>query len=176
MNYFKDCICIEDVKETYRKLCFQYHPDVSEDPNANEIMKAINNQYDKAFNEFKNIFKNSKGEIYTDQKTVSETPEEFREIMSKLIHMKGVDIELIGRWIWLTGNTKEYKNQIHNLGFKWAHNKKAWYWHRPEDAVISKGKKTLEEIRQTFGSVKVEKNKNVASLIAQKDNDTTETE
>lgn len=174
MDYFKDCICIEEVKETYRKLCFNYHPDISKEKNANEIMKEINSQYDKAFNKFKNIFKNKEGETYQDKKAVSETPEEFRNIMSILVDIKGIKIELIGRWIWITGNTKECKEQLKKLKFRWCKNKKAWSWHRPEDNTCSKGKTTLDEIRIKYGSIEVEEGKKrTAQLFAPVDGKTT---
>lgn len=170
MNYFKECVCIEEVKETYRKLCFKYHPDVSKEKNANEIMKEINLQYDKAFSKNKNIFKNKDGKTYTDKKTVSEAPEEFRNIMSKLIRIKGIKIELIGRWIWVTGNTKEFKDQLKKLNFRWCARKMAWSWHRPEDYTHSRGKATLNEIRMKYGSVKVtEDKKSSVFLLEQED-------
>ena len=93
MNYFKDCQCIEDVKTLYKKLCFKFHPDVSTEPNASEIMKEINSQYDKAFKRLKNVFRNKEGKIYEDSKPVSEAPENFRNIISKLIVLDGLKIE-----------------------------------------------------------------------------------
>lgn len=39
MEYFKNCDCIEELKKQYRELCFKYHPDISKETNANEIMK-----------------------------------------------------------------------------------------------------------------------------------------
>lgn len=156
MNFFKDCCCIEELKETYKKLCFKFHPDVSHEENAGEIMKQINCEYDEMFSKLKNIFKNSSGKVYEDKKSVSESPEEFRNIMSILINMKGITIELIGRWIWITGNTMEHKEQLKELNFRWCKIKKAWSWHRAEDCTHSKGKTTLDEIRAKFGSIKVE--------------------
>ncbi len=159
MEFFNNCSCIEELKETYRELCFKYHPDVSKEENAVETMKQINTQYDEIFKQLKNVFKNSKGEVYKDKKPVSETPEEFRNIMSMLVNMEGIIVELIGRWIWITGNTKSYKKELTKLKFRWCKNKKAWSWHRPEDHTRSQGKTTLNEIRTKYGSVKVEKDK-----------------
>ena len=34
-----------DIKKAYRKLVRQYHPDVSDDPNADAKMGEINNAY-----------------------------------------------------------------------------------------------------------------------------------
>lgn len=36
----------EDIKKAYRKLARKYHPDVSKEPNAEEMMQAINVAYD----------------------------------------------------------------------------------------------------------------------------------
>ena len=154
MNYFKDCQCIEDVKTLYKKLCFKFHPDVSTEPNASEIMKEINSQYDKAFKRLKNVFRNKEGKIYEDSKPVSEAPENFRNIISKLIVLDGLKIELIGRWIWVSGNTKEHKEvlkSLKSLKFRWCKNKGEWSWHRLEDNTVSKGKYTLNEIRDKYG-------------------------
>lgn len=36
---------------------------------------------------------------------------------------------------------------------KWSSNKKMWYWHHAEDgAHWSRGKKTMNQIRQKYGS------------------------
>ncbi len=109
MEYFKNCDCIEELKKQYRELCFKYHPDISKEANANEIMKKVNSEYDRLFDKLKNVFKNQKGKIYTDSNPVSETPEEFRNIINVLIGLEGVEIELMGRWIWVSGNTKPHK-------------------------------------------------------------------
>ena len=159
MNYFKDCQCIEDVKTLYKKLCFKFHPDVSTEPNACEIMKEVNKQYDEAFKRLKNVFRNKEGEIYEDSKPVSEAPEDFRNIISKLIILDGLKIELIGRWIWVSGNTKEHKETLKSLKFRWCKNKGAWSWHRSEDSTVSKGGYTLNEIRDKYGFTVYENSK-----------------
>lgn len=45
MKYFKPGLSIEELKREYKSLAKKYHPDVSNDPNANEIFKAINEEY-----------------------------------------------------------------------------------------------------------------------------------
>jgi hypothetical protein len=40
---------------------------------------------------------------------------------------EGIEIDIIGSWIWLKGNTYNVKEQIKELGFKWSKNNKAWY-------------------------------------------------
>ena len=45
MKYFKPGLSIEELKREYKSLAKKYHPDVSNDPNADEIFKAINEEY-----------------------------------------------------------------------------------------------------------------------------------
>lgn len=157
MKYFKNCDCIEELKKQYRELCFKYHLDISKEANANETMKKINSEYDRLFDKLKNVFKNQKGKIYTDSKPVSETPEEFRNIINALISLEGIEIELMGRWIWVRGNTKPHKQKLKELKFRWCKKKIAWSWHRTEDSTILKGNYTLNEIREKYGSTTYKK-------------------
>ncbi len=157
MKYFKNCDCIEELKKQYRTLCFKYHPDINKSPDAVKTMQEINNEYDELFKKLKNVFKNQKGKIYTDEKPVSETPEEFRNIINALISLEGIEIELMGRWIWVSGNTKPHKEKLKELNFRWCKKKVAWSWHRAEDSTVSKGKYTLNEIREKYGSTTYKK-------------------
>lgn len=152
LKWFKECQCIEDVKKLYKKLCKQYHPDLNKD-DTTEIMKQINSQYETAFNRFKNIHESTddKTKTYTASKETSETAAEFMVIINKLIVLDGVQIDLINRWIWLSGNTYPYKDTIKSLGFKWCSNKKMWAWHKAEDATHSRSKMTIDEIKNKYG-------------------------
>lgn len=72
-------------------------------------------------------------------------------IINALIKCDGLEIDLVGRWIWLTGNTFSYKDIIKGLGFKWANKKKAWYWHKPEDISHNRKEMSLDEIKALHG-------------------------
>lgn len=159
MKYFKNCDCIEELKKQYQTLCFKYHPDINKSSDAVKIMQEINNEYDELFNKLKNVFKNQKGKIYTDAKPVSETAEEFKNIINTLISLEGIEIELMGRWIWVSGETKPHKEQLKELNFRWCKKKGAWSWHRAEDSTVSRGDYTLNEIREKYGSTTYKKSK-----------------
>ncbi|MCM1230147.1 MAG: DnaJ domain-containing protein [Ruminococcus flavefaciens] len=49
MEWFKPGLDRDQLKKEYRKLCKQYHPDVSDDPQASEKMQEINYQFDEYF-------------------------------------------------------------------------------------------------------------------------------
>jgi hypothetical protein len=66
--------------------------------------------------------------------------------------MDGVIIEIIGCFIWLTGNTKTYKNRLKELKFQWHSKKTAWYL-KPEDyKKRSRKDYALDEIRAMYGT------------------------
>ena len=154
-KWFKGLKNIEDIKATYKELCRKYHPDFSKSDTL-EDMKSINNEYDEVFNTYKNIHKSMNesedtDNTYTSKHSTSEMPEQFRDIISNLINLEGLEIDLVGTWIWLQGNTYQHKDIIKSLGFKWAGQKKAWYWHSEDEKSHSRKKMTLEEIKNLHG-------------------------
>ncbi|MGN1456949.1 MAG: molecular chaperone DnaJ [Acutalibacteraceae bacterium] len=148
LKFFKDCKNLEDVKKTYRKLCFKYHPDIYKDDNG-ETMKAINNEYEIAFKMFKD--KHETKNTNSEPQNATETPEMFKDIINGLINCDGVQIDIVGSWVWLTGNTYAHKDTIKGLGFKWASKKKAWYWHSENDGCGRHSKMTLDQIKDKYG-------------------------
>lgn len=150
MKYFNNCKTIEDVKKTYRKLCFEFHPDIYKGDNG-ETMKAINKEYEIAFKLFKDKHATNNAETEKDSENTFETPEMFKDIINGLVNCEGVQIDIVGSWVWLTGNTYAYKDIIKGLGFKWANKKKAWYWHSDNDKCHRRSKMTLDEIKDKYG-------------------------
>ena len=124
MKYFSECKTIEDVKSTYRKLAMKLHPDCGGSAQAFTEMSA---EYKVAFERFKNVFRNKDGETYEKENT--ENPEMFKDIIDKIIHFEDVKIEIIGTWIWVSGNTRPYADELKSLNFHWCRNKVAWSFH-----------------------------------------------
>lgn len=150
MKYFKNINSIEELKKLYRKLCQLNHPDNGGNV---EIMAKINNEYAELFNELKKSH-NRKAEADESGKTrpINECPEEFINIISRLVSLKGLTVELCGSWIWISGETKTHKDILKSIGCKWASKKKMWYWRSEKDAIRSKGAKSMEYIRSKYGS------------------------
>lgn len=152
MKWFKTAHSIEEVKRIYRQLCKEYHPDIH-GAATEETMKQINAEYERAFNHFKNIHESAEDstKTYTSSKETTETAAEFMVIINKLVVLEGVNVELIGRWIWLSGNTFPHKDVIKSLGFKWCSNKRMWSYHKAEDASHNRKKMTIDEIKDLYG-------------------------
>ena len=147
MRWFNNIKSIEELKKQYKNLAIKHHPDRGGDL---KNMQAINVEYDILFKKLKDIHQTSDGQTY--EKETKETPEEFRNIINKIISIDDIMIEIIGSWVWVTGNTFPHKETLKNLKFRYSKSKKAWYFH--DDGYTKIGKKTftLDEIRSLYGS------------------------
>lgn len=137
----------EALKSAYRTACKKYHPDVN--PDGLELMKLINAAY-----EFlkKNMSRWSFHQVNDD----IPIDEILQEILSKIRHIPGIDLEICGTWLWVSGNTKPYKELFKEAGLRWAPKKFRWYW-RPEGyRKRTRHVFDMDEIRATFGSQELE--------------------
>lgn len=167
MKYFKDIKNLDELRKQYKTLLKRFHPDNV--GGSEEITKAVNTEYEALFKKLKNHFEaNAKGvdkESQSFKKYDFAEDEKLREVLRMIIHLADIEIEICGQWIWVGGNTYPHKDYLRNLKFKFAGNKKRWYWH--SEAFRKKGKKPLsmEEIRNLYGKsdIKKEEEKYIAT-------------
>lgn len=165
-KFFENINTLEDLRKQYKELLKQHHPD---NGGNLEIMQAVNAEYDKLFK----ILKNQHESNYSSDSDTANTnynnmkydfaeDEKLREMLNRIIHFTGIDIELVGAWVWVSGNTYACKKKLKELGFRWASQKKMWYWH--SEAFRKKSRKTLsmDDIRSYYGSTEV---KNVNKMV-----------
>lgn len=144
-NYFENVTTLEELKREYRHWAVKLHPD-----NGGNLknMQELNAQYDVMFAKVKDKHKTKEGKEYT--KATTEAPSYFKDIIDKLIKLN-VTIEIIGSFIWVSGNTKAVKEDLKALGFKWHTQKVCWYLSPPDYVKKSKTKYTMDEVRNMFG-------------------------
>lgn len=156
MRYFNDCKTAEEVKSRFFKLAKELHPDNGGDAEEFKNMMA---EYKVAFDRLKNVHATKEGQTYTKtgEQATTETPEEFADIINKVIFFDGVTVEIVGSWVWLTGNTMAYKDEIKAAGFWWSRNKKAWYYNGDTKKTHRRGRYTMEQLRNKWGAETVKK-------------------
>ena len=102
-TYFSNPQTLEELKKQYRELAFKHHPDRG---GTDEAMKAVNREYDELFPKLKDIHSTKDGETYTAHQKNTESREHFKDLIAVLMNMEDVTIEIIGCFVWVTGNTK----------------------------------------------------------------------
>lgn len=108
---------------------------------------------DLEYNIVKCSFTNSEGKIY--EKENNENVNDFKSIINKIITFRDCKIEIIGNWIWVSGNTKYYKEILKSLKFNWIKNKNAWAYHQDKYFKKSKKEFTLEDLRNSFITINI---------------------
>ncbi len=162
-RYFDGCKTSEEVKNEYRRLCKQWHPDLGTPTEAGQrtqIMQEINAEYARASAVFRQEEMREKArergrpeptqQDYTDAAAVDER---IREAIEKIITLDGLEIEICGLWVWVGGDTKKHKDVLKEAGYKWAIKKIKWYF----PGVPAGGFRAfdMDEIRRRYGSQRV---------------------
>ena len=161
LKYFKNCTTKEECKKMYKKLAFKHHPDRGGDL---DTMKEINNEFDWIMKN--GIFKSAKAKKDT-KKDYDFSTSQFKDIITKLLKFKGLEIEITGVFIWVTGNTYQNKEVLKQLGFRYSRNKKAWYTAPKEyftQKTYYKKSYSMNEIRNKYGSTRFESEGNAKMI------------
>jgi hypothetical protein len=155
MKYFTSCTTISDVKTLYKDLAKKHHPDCGGDT---AIMQEINTEY--AFASAKVL----KGENLSEEEIENELMniEAYRVAINAIIYLEGIQIEILGTWLWVSGDTKPHcsiksggSGILPDAGFVFGWEKKAWYFRTEEFKTKNRKKMSLEEIRNKYGSTVV---------------------
>jgi hypothetical protein len=145
VTFLKAAKTLTELKELYRKLAKEHHPDFG---GSHEAMCKLNNEFEYLYGRLPKT---------KAEEASTETASEYMEVVKNLIAIPGITIELCGTWLWVTGETKPVKELLKVAGFKFAGKKVAWYWHSGEYRKRSRRKLSMEEIRALYGSKELEK-------------------
>ena len=148
LREFKGVEGINEAKKIYKTLAKKLHPDVG---GSEEEFKILNSVYTDLI-EHKIYFSN---DIKIDI--------ELEKIISLILHFENITIELVGSWVWVSGDTREIKEKLKELDSRWAMKKKMWYF--GEMKSKNRARKSMEEIKSKYGSetLKTNDKKKIAS-------------
>ena len=150
-NEFRGVEGINEAKKIYKQLAKILHPDkIGGDEESFKLLNAFYNE----LIEHKIYFSN---DIKIDI--------ELEKVISLILHFENINIELVGSWIWVSGDTKEIKEKLKELGFKWASKKKMWFY--GEMKKRNHKEQSLEDIKAKYGSETLkEVNKNKKQIAS----------
>ena len=148
MKYFQNCKTLDEAKNLFRKLVFELHPDRN-----NGIDKGVGS----VITEFKIVSKTLKFNTGFDADKNFDA-DKFASIIAKFQHLEDLTVSFVGSWIWITGDTQAQKENIKAINLegynpaRWARKKLAWQFSPEGIKKGFRGKKTLEQIKATYGS------------------------
>jgi curved DNA-binding protein CbpA len=161
--FFTTCLDEQQIKDEYRRLCRLHHPDLhtagcspEQTAAATRKMQEINAAYsiamDQAVRRAKPNFTESQ---YDASATVAEL---IRQAIEAIIRFDNISIEICGAWVWVSGDTRPIKEALKDAGYKWAPRKDGQPWYFAGVPSMNRRRKySLDEIRNRYGSERVEK-------------------
>lgn len=144
--YFEGVKTLEELKKAFIRLMKENHPDKG---GKAEVCVAIQDEFAK-------VSEMLAAGISPESKE-KELSEELMNVISALSGIVGIEIELCGTWLWISGNTKENRELLKALKCRWSPNKGQWYFREEKQGGRRwrKGSIDMEEIRFKYGSEKV---------------------
>ena len=174
MAFFDQITDLAELKTAYKKLCMQHHPDRGGDT---ATMQELNAEYDRVLkaiingtsdDEYKNTNKREGYHSYwTSREEHTEVEIKVREAIEKIMHLEGIEIEIIGCWVYVTNTIKEHAPILKAAEYK-ANRKKetgVWTWIFMGKKSNGRGSMSMDEMREKYGTEKV-KTKPVQRLTA----------
>lgn len=132
---FKGIEGINEAKKVYKDLARKLHPDVG---GTNELFKLLNQVYNHILEHGLNFLNDTEFDL------------ELEKVISKILHFENIVIELIGSWIWISGETKPIKETLKKLHFKYASKKKLWFYGQMKGR--NPKQKSMDDIKAKYGS------------------------
>jgi len=156
LNIQSNNLTIEDIKTAYRKAAAKYHPD--HNPAGLEMMKMVNVAYETLkeldLNKINNTVPNTHD--YGDA---------INNALNAIINL-GLEIELCGTWVWVSGNTKPHKNTLKASGFFWSPKKLCWYFRPADHKSHNRRSWSMDKIRGIYGSFEIKEQKDQHKQLA----------
>ena len=145
LKYFIGVETIEELKKKYKELAKKLHPDLG---GNKEKFQEMNNEYDKLLESLKANKKANKAN--------NKDNDNFKDIINELIKYNELTIEIIGSWLWISGNTYPLRDTIKKLGLLWSKGRKKWYYTADTiGANTHYKKKTYDQLKNDYGYTKI---------------------
>lgn len=128
--YFDHLDTVGAVKSEYRTLAKLHHPDRG---GSTETMQEVNASYHSRLESLHGQtsmgYDKKRHTYYYDEEKEQEVMDKIAELLG--LNLPNIRIELIGTWVWVSGDTNPVKEQLKAAGLIWHGKRKKWYWRRP---------------------------------------------
>ena len=149
-----------DIKKRYRELCREFHPDIN--PAGEHLMKQINAAYDYLYDLGEPLNFSDLDHLNID----FDLHAKLSAALQPIVHLKEINIEICGSWIWVSGETLKNKDLLKKSGFLWAPKKCMWYWHDGKSKSSSRSRGLdMSDIRSKYGSTSFSSSLDINKLL-----------
>ena len=169
MTYFTNAYTVGQAKSMYRMLAKENHPDLY-GHEATATMQAINDEYHdllESLNGSTSVGSDGKQHTYHYSYDVEQAVmDKIAELLA--LNLVGCEIELIGTWVWVSGDTKPVKDKLgkDGAGLRWHSKRERWYWHGKTYRRRYNKNASFSDIRQMYGSRSFEAETEGAVVLA----------
>lgn len=140
---------LDDLKKEYRRLSMKLHPDREGGNQASFVL--MNEEY----NQLMNSWMKSQNFTASEIKNEIEIDEIYKQLVIALMDYEDIKIEIIGSWIWVSGNTYFIRDILKANKFMFAPQKKMWYIN-VLGTKTKKGKEMdIDKIRNKYGTIEI---------------------
>ena len=150
---FSQCTTTAEIKTAYRNAALLHHPDRG---GSTAAMQQLNNAYQAALKA-----SHGRAEMGTDgrERTYTYNAANEEAIAAKIaelvgLNMEGVEIWLIGSWVWAMGDTKPHREALKAAQCFWNRKREAWAWHLPEHKSWHNPRADFSDLAATYGAKK----------------------
>lgn len=112
-----------------------------------EILLALKTEYSTLMN----VLSDSKPIVEAVKKETSTLSDVIKTLQEK-VNPEGLRLEIVGKWLWLTGATFAVKEALKELGFRYSPDKKSWYWRSESDRSSNEKPIPLDMIKEKYGA------------------------
>ena len=155
---FNHCKTPAETKQYYKKQAFKLHPDKGGSHDAFvEMQSHYLNRLKQLDGQESTGFDNKTHKYYYNENVETELMEKITELLN--LKTNDLEIELCGTWLWISGNTKAYKDKLKALSLKWHSRRVKWYFHTKTNRKRRMSKMSFDQIRFAYGSKSFEAEK-----------------
>jgi hypothetical protein len=151
---------LDSLKKQYFKLAKKYHPDAGGTTvQFQQLQAEYNSLLKKLLNGSSLNTEQKENEIIIDQA--------IRDIINSLINIEGLNVEVIGKWLWISGDTYPVRTTLKQAGLTFIKKAGIPYWVYKGVESTSRGKMSIEDIKNKYGTHKfdVPKTKKISGII-----------
>jgi hypothetical protein len=150
---------IDALKKEYFRLAKKYHPDAG---GTTVQFQNLQSEYEKLL---KSLLNGST--LTTDEKNNEIVIDKaIRDVIDALINLDEINIELIGKWLWISGNTYPVRQVLKSAGLIFIKKEGKPYWVYRGVETSSRGKSSMDDIKRKYGvfEMKPPKIKKIGSI------------